>query len=776
MNEPLARTVRKFNPGTFQSDGEVIGQFVVRHRELDILLDILRDNLDSESCQHALLVAPRGRGKTMLLARVAAELRANDELSRLLIPVRFMEESLEVLNLGEFWLETLFHLAGEIATRDPELARELECTREHLASRWSEEATEERAFAAVMDAAVRLDARLVLMVENLQSLCGDVDEDFGWKLRGTLQMEPRIILLATATSRFAALDDARQAFFELFRTISLEPLDTGDCRRLWQAISGDEVKEREIRPLQILTGGNPRLLIIVAEFARHQSLHRLMEELVRLIDDHTEYFRGHLEVLPKTERRVYISVIDLWQASTAREIAERSRMDVRTVSTMLGRLVDRGAVIVEGSGRKRRYAAAERLYCIYYKLRREGGEATIVRNLIHFMAVFYSHAELMEMSGELISEAAQWPFIRRGIEDAMTEAPQIGELFPTMPGKAADQTSDTTTTGVEDSVSVKVEVSGLELKAALGEVSVSAVDSISTAKALFNKAVEQGQLGEYVSAIETTDLIVERFGKYEVPKIQGHVAGALVNKAAIQRQLGEYAAVISTCDSIVDRFDEHKTLEIQEYVANALTDKAAAQAVLGEYAAAIATCDLLIERFRESKALKLQLSVFEAKIIKSETQIETSCLEEPLRMCDEHEQRLDALPEEIINFERYYLEWIKAKVRLMQEEHPAAMDAFHSMYFAFMPDKRGMVWQILAHVFELIELGASVHDLVGILSSDPEKSDALTPLVVALRQHIGEEVRAPAEVLEVAADIREKIAYRTDSGKSASFGNWQVSK
>ena len=150
----------------------------------------------------------------------------------------------------------------------------------------------------------------------------------------------------------------------------MEPLATEECRRLWQVVSGDAASEHEIRPLEILTGGSPRLLVIVAEFAQHRSLRQLMEELVMLIDDHTEYFRGHLEVLPKGERRVYIAVIDLWQPSSTGEIAARARMDVRPVSTLLGRLVERGAVIAEGSGKKRRYAAAERLYSIYYKLRR----------------------------------------------------------------------------------------------------------------------------------------------------------------------------------------------------------------------------------------------------------------------------------------------------------------------------------------------------------------------------------------------------------------------
>ena len=125
MNELRDRPIRKFNPGTFQSDAEVIEQFVVRKHELGIVLEVLGGNIDSPSCQHVLVVAPRGRGKTMLLARTAAELRTDAALSGRLFPVRFMEESQEIFNLADFWLETLFHLARESAAHDPELAREL---------------------------------------------------------------------------------------------------------------------------------------------------------------------------------------------------------------------------------------------------------------------------------------------------------------------------------------------------------------------------------------------------------------------------------------------------------------------------------------------------------------------------------------------------------------------------------------------------------------------------------------------------------------------------
>ena len=107
------RPIRKFNPGLLQSDEEVVGQFVVRRHEFEAVCDVLRGNIGAPSCQHLLVVAPRGRGKTMLLARVAAEIRRDAEFGRHLLPVRFMEESQEIYGLADFWLETLFHLARE---------------------------------------------------------------------------------------------------------------------------------------------------------------------------------------------------------------------------------------------------------------------------------------------------------------------------------------------------------------------------------------------------------------------------------------------------------------------------------------------------------------------------------------------------------------------------------------------------------------------------------------------------------------------------------------
>ncbi len=839
MSELRNRPIRKFNPGTLQPDEEVIEQFVVRKHELDIVLDVLRGNVDSPSCQHVLVVAPRGRGKTMLLARVAAELRTAGELTSRLFPVRFMEESQEIFNLADFWLETLFHLARESATHDPELAQELRETHAALTTRWRERALEEYARAAVLAAADRLGKKLVLMVENLQALCENVNDDFGWKLRGALQSEPQIILLATATSRFEGLDDAQEPFFELFRIVDLQRLDTDECRRLWQVVSGDTVSRREIRPLQILTGGNPRLLVIVAGFAQHRSLRQLMEELVKLIDEHTEYFRSHLEVLAKTERRVYIAVIDLWQASRTGEIAARARMDVRTVSTMLGRLVDRGVVIVEGSGKKRLYSA-ERLYSIYYKLRRERDEAAVIGSFIYFMVSFYSEDELAEMSGTLMAEAAKSKAIREGIKRAMAELPQVNSVFSSMAWPGVEGLSNQTSTiddevverfGASDTPKVQVSVAWAlvdegntqsergEFAAALavydevverfGESDVPKVQvpvasalidegntqrargEFAAAIAVYDEVVErfggsatselqvrvawalskkgdtQRERGEFEAAIAVYDEVVERFGASDTPEIQVPVTWALVDKGDTQRERGKFEAAIAAYDEVVERFGASDAPALQAPVAWALSKKGDTQRERGEFAAALAVYDEVVERFGGRDTPEVQLPVAWALVDKGVTQTKIGRAKEALHTCEELEQRLGLLPGD----ERLVFEWramrVKTKALLVQEKHGAAMDVFRSAYTMFVPSNKTMMREMLRLVPDLIAAGVAERDLVEILSSDRAKSDTLLPLVVALRQRVGEAVRAPAEVLEVAADIHERIEAKTAKGSSS---------
>ena len=863
--------VRKFNPGTLQPDRELIEQFVVRKHELELVLDVLRGNIETPSCQHLLVVAPRGRGKTMLLARVSAELRTDEGLSRSLLPVRFMEESHEIFDIADFWLESLFHLARESAEAFPEMAGELARTHADLSARWDDPSIGELARAAVLDAAERAGKKLVLMIENLQALCRNVEEDFGWQLRGVLQSEPRIVLLASATSRFEELEDPGEPFFELFRIVSLGPLATPECRCLWEAMTGDRVGARDIRPLEILTGGNCRLLAIVAGFSEHRSLRRLMEELVRLVDEHTEYFRGHLEVLPKAERRVYVAVLDLWQPSSTGEIAARARMDVRAVSTMLGRLVRRGAVIGRPStgSRRRRYVAAEPLYSIYYKLRRERDEATVVESLIQFMLAFYDRFALYAILDQLWSEARDAPALHSGIDRVLQGRPAVQNLqskfvwdrLEEASRKAWDNRRAAGDKELDEGIVTAFEERSygrvLELVDRYVAEGWDKRDEIMADHTVVYLAHLRADahfgLGEFEEVIRIGSEVLDRFRESRDVFILYRSARVLSTTVAAYYETGRYQKAVDYAARTVDWFDRYDRFDWQIIVALVLKLAAKAHGKLGDMEAAVTKYDDIVKKYGACDELELQLSVVEALVDKAD--IVRDQLNDPdeavavydvLMACHGESDRLEIrkvigsallnrafvlgslrkFEEEITNYdtvmdyigqqeksgyvssvalafkalrlaelgrteealaasaflERDFgqynedwgrmLAWLGLAARAVAQtvlRDAAANSAFRAAFACFPAGNEIMTRLMIRLVLNLVAVGAREEELAEVLKEDRKKSRSIAPLVVALNARIGEPVRAPAEVLEVAADIQRALDEKSAKGILRAF-------
>ena len=388
-------TRKKYNPG-FLTDDELVASFCVRTSEHESIIETVRENTGSSN-QHLMVIGPRGSGRTTLLLRVAIEARRNPELSSRIFPITFAEESYEVSTCGEFWLECLSRLADQ-ASR-PDWAADLRRSYQDLRTVHDDRMVAERCLGALLDFSDRAGKRLLLAVENLNMMFADMlDPDAGWRLRKTLQTEPRIMLLAGATRRFDEIDRPDRALYDLFRVIDLGPLGEEECCALWEAVSGERPPNGKIRSLQILTGGSPRLISIVASFSAGRPLHELMDDLIGLIDEHTEYFKSHLDALAPQERRVYVALADLWKPATTREIAERARLGSSICSAQLKRLISRGVVSDEGgTPRRKQYYLVERLYNIY-RLLRYGGASRVVEPLIRFMTAFYSQTNLRRFS------------------------------------------------------------------------------------------------------------------------------------------------------------------------------------------------------------------------------------------------------------------------------------------------------------------------------------------------------------------------------------------
>jgi len=396
----MGKKIVKYNPA-FLSDKDLIDSFVVRQADLEIVMQVIRENV-TLSNQHMMIIGPRGIGKTTLALRAMAEVRKDEELNAQWYPLVFGEESYSVTSAGEFWLEALFHLGEQ------EKGSKWSETYNELLEESNEDRLAERALGQLLDFADSQKKRVLLVVENFNTLLGDQinDKDAAWKIRKTLQHEERIMLLATATTRFEEMDSPKEAMFELFRPLCLHTLDKAECREIWNSVTGRDLSEERVRPLQILTGGNPRLMTIISSFGKDMSFKKLMNELTRLVDDHTEYFKSHLDGLAPVERKVYLALAELWDPSLAKEVAQAARVTVSKASSFLGRLEDKGAVVVtEEKARKKWYQVSERMYNIYHLMRRRGTASRRIKAVVRFMVHFYGKDELVKAVKMIATEA-----------------------------------------------------------------------------------------------------------------------------------------------------------------------------------------------------------------------------------------------------------------------------------------------------------------------------------------------------------------------------------
>ena len=609
----MTASTRKYNPG-FLTDGELVASYCVRTTEFELLVEVLREST-GRSNPHQIVIGPRGSGKTSLLLRVVAEVGRDAALASRFFPVVFAEESYEVATAGEFWLECLTNLATQATRRED--APDLHRTVDELRAIRDDHALSNRCLGALLDFADREDKRLVLMVENLNMLFGDMaDPDAGWRLRKILQTEPRIIVFASATSRFDEIDQPDRALYDLFRVRTLRPLDTNQCAVLWETVSGHRPAPETVRSLEILTGGSPRLISIVARFSAGLSFRDLMAHLLDLVDDHTEYFKGHLESLPAQERRVYLALATLWKPATTREIADHARLETSTCSAQLARLGERGVVrVAGGSARRKQYYLTERLYNIYYLLRRRRGPDRLVEALIHFMESYYSPPELKDISARMVHDAgglgAEMRSLHRIALAGLMELPSLAEyrdeLLAMMPVDfVAVSGRDSVPADVARTTAVGVQADDERVELSQGNTGKSAERA---ARELFKTTAASNVRNRAEDTVEAYDEVIRRFGESEIPAILVWVAKALVNKGTALSELNRPQDSLEAYDEVVRRFGKSETQALLDSVATALVNKGAVLGALNRPQDALEACDEVVRRFGKSETPALLDSV-----------------------------------------------------------------------------------------------------------------------------------------------------------------------
>lgn len=395
-----------------------------RHLLADVL-ETLKKNAGRTGKHHALFIGLRGMGKTHLLSLIEDEIAADPALAGHYLVVRFPEESLRTLSFADFLLGIVEILAA-IRPEETDWAAHL------LAMRGEEDDAKivDTLVPAIRKANQQHARTLVLMLEN-------VGEIFTRQIREKREiaalrkflMESKngCLLIGTATANFDGLTSVDEPFYDFFDVQHLDHLteeeSTGLVRRSLEWAKREDLlaKWDDLYPKLIalyrMTGGNPRLTVMLSDLISKDSVVEVRDQFRRLLDQITPFFQDRLNNLGPQERAVLETMATMRDTEkTPGSIAERMRKKVSHISTLLKRLSELRLVTSSqhpGDKRVRLYTISEGFFDLWLYMNNSRGARERLPFLLDFFASFYpsylererKRAELIDKSGQTDSQA-----------------------------------------------------------------------------------------------------------------------------------------------------------------------------------------------------------------------------------------------------------------------------------------------------------------------------------------------------------------------------------
>jgi len=411
-----------YNTGRMSPE-QVIAAFAARRPVLDRILADIQAEKPKSRAQHHLIVGQRGMGKTMLLARIAAELRQNEELKKRFIPLVFAEEQYAVDRLSKFWLNCLDSLAdARELTNDAEAVKEIDDTVDRFSSAKVLSVKEDQpladaVYAAFVKAAQATGQRPVLLVDNLQIVFERLETEQQHSLRELLMRQGAPILIGASPSPPPESQDYGAAFYDHFKVHYLRPLEEEEMRDLMlhlaKAADREDVRQRvlqhpaRLKILRQLTGGNPRTTLTLFFLYAEDFAPSVFGDLEGLLDRVTPLYKARFEELTAQQQVITSAIANHWDPVTATALVQLTALPASTLSAQLDRLEKTGTLEkVELFGETRTgYMIAERFFNIWFLMRSASRrQRREVEFLTRFLENFYEPQERVKIARYLMDE------------------------------------------------------------------------------------------------------------------------------------------------------------------------------------------------------------------------------------------------------------------------------------------------------------------------------------------------------------------------------------
>ncbi len=395
-----------YNPELL-SRTDLLRSFVARVPLLNQLLDDVRHETGTGAPQHHLLIGQRGTGKTTLLRRIALGIQDDPVLREKWQPVLFPEEQYNVTDLTGFWLNCVDALGDELdRSGQPSAAETLDAEVEKMPA--DRDKRRAAALNLLTNTAERIGKRLALFVDNIDLVFERIGKDQEWEFRRALQEEHQVLLIGASSRALEQTYEHGRAFYDFFSIHELHGLTDDETIAVLTALAEqhgaiairDMLAENptRIRAMRLLTGGNPRTVVLLFKALLQNPDGILETDLEQILDQYTPLYKARLEDLPPQAQVLVDAAAVNWDPITAGDLAERVALPVNTVSAQLQRLVVIGVIekVSWFPEKKIAFQIAERFFNIWYLMRASRRVRRRLIWLVKFLEIWFNEQELRQ--------------------------------------------------------------------------------------------------------------------------------------------------------------------------------------------------------------------------------------------------------------------------------------------------------------------------------------------------------------------------------------------
>jgi tetratricopeptide (TPR) repeat protein len=380
-------------------------RFVGREALLERLLSGIAEQEGHKTVQHYLLLGPRGIGKTSILLTIRDRVRESVTLSAGWFCVQLREEEYFIRTLRDL-LELVLHALAE----EEDLPDAAE-----VAERVHQEKREERSLAVAVEGlrslAARHGRRILLLIDNFDRLfpataagrrkTRPAENEFR-AFRKLLSKESFLMVVGASVRVFEEIAAYDQAFFNFFSPVEIPNLSEDEiCELLRKCAEIEkntafleqfEALRDKVRAITYLTGGNPRLVVMLYDVLRQHEMAPVVEALRETVGGLTPLLKHVLDDMPRQQSKTLDALVRLRGAAPPNEIATMARLPLNVVTAQLGRLKEARFVVVEGEGKGRpaTYRVSDPMFHTWYQMRYLRPAGRRIELFVEFIRAWFS--------------------------------------------------------------------------------------------------------------------------------------------------------------------------------------------------------------------------------------------------------------------------------------------------------------------------------------------------------------------------------------------------